>query len=226
MSFWNSGFILALLTDVSTTATGNATQATFSNPNGMFGTTTLVATGTFSNYNADGPQSGTVTGFTYTIRFNPSAASTMTVTGLSISVPTLNNWALTDNQAALEAVLFGNADTMIGGVNPEFLIGWGGNDTIDGGGGNDRLVGGIGNDVLNGGDGSDELDVNGLQEGNDTLNGGDGDDLIGSAGVDTIDGGAGQDRVEITFTGSTAITLSVAQMATDAGVTLATGDHQ
>jgi Ca2+-binding RTX toxin-like protein len=224
MQMWTSGFLLALLGDDNTVATGNGTQASFVNSMTFGGPDSILAVGSFGNYNADGPQSGTVNGFTYSTNyFSAGSPSTMLVTGLSIAVPTLNQWVFTDDAQALENVLFGGADTMTGGVNPEALIGFGGNDTIDGGGGNDNLIGGLGNDTLIGGAGDDQLDYFGQHEGNDTISGGDGNDVIGSAGVDTIDGGAGVDTVDLNIGGSTPITLSLADASTGTGVTLPNG---
>ena len=64
MGMWNVTFIISLLQDFDTSVSGNAVQCTFNNNLTFGGPTTLVAQGSFSNYNADGPQSGTVTSFT------------------------------------------------------------------------------------------------------------------------------------------------------------------
>src|SRR5262245_49619132 len=81
---WTVGFLLSLISSPETTASGNATQVTFTNTQTFGGTTTLVANGSFSNYNANGhPQSGTVNSFTYTTYFSAGVPVTMTVTGIS-----------------------------------------------------------------------------------------------------------------------------------------------
>src|SRR5262245_56032622 len=111
---WSVGFLLSLLADDATTVSGNASQVTFTTPLTFGGTTTLVAQGTFGNYNANGPQTGTVTAFQYTTFFSNGVPVTMSVSGLSLSVASLNTWVITDNQSALEAALFGGADTFTG----------------------------------------------------------------------------------------------------------------
>lgn len=238
MGMWNAGFILALLQDVNTTATGNATQATFSNPFTFGGTNTLVAQGSFANYTADGPQSGTVTGFQYTTYFTIGVPVVMSVSGISISVASLNNWAITDNQAALEAALFGGNDTFNGTAFADSIQGYGGDDTINAGDGDDTLGGDAGNDTLNGEGGNDYIVG---WDGNDHINGGDGDDdLNGNNGADTINGGAGNDRFDSAGLGdvfdggdgidsfwteasSANFTVNLTQIGSNAGVTLANG---
>lgn len=169
---WNVAFLLSLLTDINTTVSGNASQVTSTNTLTFGGTTTLVANGSFSNYNANGPQSGTVTSFAYTTYFVQGGAPvTMSVTGVSISVANLNTWAAADNVAALEAALFGGNDTFTGTAFADTIDGHGGTDTIRAGDGNDHIAGGSGNDTLNG------------EGGNDYVNGGDGADIINGAGA-------------------------------------------
>ncbi len=137
MQNWTTGFLLSLLADVNTTVSGNGSQVTYTNALTFGGPDSIFAVGSFSSYSATGPQQGVVNGFTYSTNyFSAGSPSVMQVTGLSLSVPLLNQWAITYQPAQLEFALFGAADTMTGGVNPEALIGFGGNDTIDGGGGN------------------------------------------------------------------------------------------
>jgi len=238
MGMWNVGFLLSLLQDVNTTASGNASQVTFTNNFTFGGPTTLVGQGSFSNYNADGPQSGTLTSFTYTTYyFSAGVPVTMTVTGLSISVATLNTWVINDNQAALEAAIFGGVDTFTGTAFNDSIDGYGGGDVINAGAGNDTVNGGEGNDTINGQDGDDYLIG---WNGNDTINGGDGnDDLIGWTGADTINGGAGNDLFDtvdagdvfdggdgidsfaLSVTGN--VTLDLSLIGTSTGVTFANG---
>jgi trimeric autotransporter adhesin len=233
---WNVSFLISLLSDVNTTVSGNATQVTYSNATFFGGTNTLVANGTFSNYNANGPQSGTVTSFTYTTYFSPGVPVTMTVTGISISVANLNTWVMNGNVPALEAALFGAADTFTGTAFSDFILGYGGGDTINAGAGNDNVFGDVGNDALNGGDGSDFLSGGG---GTDTIHGGAGDDtfetdegadqLFGEDGNDRfyadsgdlVDGGDGADHMSFHVTSN--VTLRPDLWASAAGQTLPDG---
>jgi Ca2+-binding RTX toxin-like protein len=235
---WGVNFILGFLADVNTVASGNASQATFSNTSTFGGPTTLVADGSFSNYNADGPQSGTVTGFTYTVYFTPGVPVTLTVTGISISVANLNNWVATFNTDALETALFGAADAITGTDFFDHIRGYGGGDTINAGGGADNAFGESGNDTVNGDAGNDYLDGG---VGADVVNGGDGDDEVrGGDDADTVNGGAGNDRFDTlgagdvfdggdgfdtfsySFTSAT-FTFDVDDIRGPAGVTLANG---
>jgi Ca2+-binding RTX toxin-like protein len=79
----------------------------------------------------------------------------------------------------------GDADTLTGTPNADFLAGAGGNDTIAGGAGADNLAGAGGNDTITGGAGADTLAGDG---GDDQITPGDGDDgaVSGGAGVDTV----------------------------------------
>jgi Ca2+-binding RTX toxin-like protein len=219
MSFWSVSFLMSLVADLSTTITGSASQVTYAN-----GTEVLVATGAFGDFDSFGdPHSGTVQTLAYTTQwFSPGSPVTMSITGISLSVPTLYNYVATGNVAAFESALFGGNDAFTGGAFAETILGYGGNDVIDGGGGDDELVGGLGNDTLIGGAGNDRLDELGLQEGNDALSGGDGDDIIGAAGVDVIDGGAGTDKVNLSIVSGNA-SVTTLGMDTNTGVTLANG---
>jgi Ca2+-binding RTX toxin-like protein len=86
------------------------------------------------------------------------------------------------------------ANTIIGTVDANHLIGKEGNDTISGGDDGDQLEGNEGNDVLDGGNGDDALAGG---EGNNTLNGGSGEDtLLGGTGIDLLNGGDANDTLE------------------------------
>ncbi|MCX7357902.1 MAG: FG-GAP-like repeat-containing protein [Alphaproteobacteria bacterium] len=227
MGLWNAGFLLSLIADVNTTVAGNASHVTYTNNLTGGGPSVLDATGTFGNFDQFGdPTSGTVTGFVYTTRyFVFGVPVSMAASGVSISVPTLYGWAITNNAAALELALFGGNDTIVGTAFADTLFGFGGQDNIDGGDGDDQLSGGDSNDTVNGGAGNDRIE---LGVGNDTLNGGDGNDLfvndggLSNTGVDVIDGGAGIDSIELVLmTGN--VNFNPLGMSTNTGVTLATG---
>ena len=191
---------------VSVIGTGNTTQRTYAGP-----FETLIIRGTFSNFDANGdPTAGTLTSFDHTTNFG-GGLKTISVTGLSLSVPTVFGWVQTNNIEALTTAVFGGDDVFTGSAFEDELIGYGGNDTINGGGGSDELCGdgynGIrftnpnlltnvpaGNDTLNGGDGGDLLFGGG---GNDILNGDGGGDLLhGNEGVDHLFGGSGGDTLD------------------------------
>ncbi|MES2946175.1 MAG: M10 family metallopeptidase C-terminal domain-containing protein, partial [Pseudomonadota bacterium] len=86
------------------------------------------------------------------------------------------------------------------GINPNPVLGTGGNDSLtdtgmdnfmSGNAGNDTIKGLVGNDTIRGDNGSDQLDGG---TGNDYVIGGAGNDkLIGGAGNDTLTGGEGND---------------------------------
>ncbi|MEO1190176.1 MAG: hypothetical protein AAFY02_00325 [Pseudomonadota bacterium] len=92
----------------------------------------------------------------------------------------------------------GNANTITGATEGEFLRGRDGNDLLSGGSGDDTLVGdslgsGSGDDTLVGGSGNDALFG---EESADTLDGGDGDDVgEGGLGQDSLSGGDGNDTL-------------------------------
>ncbi len=220
MGLWNVGFMMGLVANI--IGNNTPTQLTYTD-----GTTVLVATGTFSNFDQFGdPQAGTVNSLQYTSdSFPPGALVTIAITGIALSVPTLFSWIATNNVAALQSALFDGNDTMTGGAAPEVIHGYGGNDSIDGGDGNDELIGFVGDDTLTGGAGNDALDGG---AGNDIMNGGEGDDRftnvggILNTGIDTIDGGAGNDSAELTLTVAN-VSVSNAGMNTNAGVTFSNG---
>ncbi|MGQ0532222.1 MAG: beta strand repeat-containing protein [Caulobacteraceae bacterium] len=236
---WTVGFLLSLISDANTTVSGNATQVTYTNALTFGGTTTLVATGTFSNFDAFGdPQSGTVTGFTYTTYFAFGVPVTMTVSGISISVPTLYSWVLSNNTAALETALFGGGDSFTGTAYADHINAFGGTDTVNAGGGNDNVFGADGNDTLNGEGGNDYMNGS---IGNDILNGGEGDDdLRGEDGADQLNGGLGNDMFDLceagdVFDGGDGVdrfffsvntpnyTLDLSQIGSTTGFTLPSG---
>ena len=119
------------------------------------------------------------------------------------------NYALGDNIENLRLYADGRVglgndldNTIIAGIGPALLYGYGGNDTIRGTAFNDEIWGGDGNDVIDARQGNDVV-VGGA--GNDTVYGGlgadrlrgqDGDDVLrGDGGNDIVVGGAGNDRV-------------------------------
>jgi Ca2+-binding RTX toxin-like protein len=89
------------------------------------------------------------------------------------------------------------ADTLIGGVNRDFIMGHSGDDSISGGAEDDNLSGDGGDDVMTGGDGNDILDGG---AGNDTMSGG--------GGNDTLTGGDGNDTFRDTAGGLSGDTIS------------------
>lgn len=184
--------------------TGNSTQRTYQ---GAF--ETLIIRGTFSNFNSNGdPTRGTITSFEISNIY--TGLSTLNVTGLSLSVPTVFGWIAGNDLNPLYNAVFGGADTITGGAGDDELLGYGGDDIINGGAGSDEICGDTyigtryttgfvppiitpGNDTLNGGAGFDLL-FGGL--GNDLLNGdGDNDLLHGNEGDDSLNGGDGNDQL-------------------------------
>lgn len=89
-----------------------------------------------------------------------------------------------------------------GGLGDDTLDGAGGGDSLYGGAGNDSIIGGTGADFLSGGAGDDTLDIG---QG-DTVSGGDGDDVF--------------NLVDLSETGSQAITILGGTTAQTAGDTL------
>lgn len=98
---------------------------------------------------------------------------------------------------------------LIGTVDDEALLAYGGGDLIltgqgrnlaFGGAGNDTLVGGIGDNGLFGGAGNDAIEGDG---GDDLLVGGSGDDILyGGAGANTLMGGTGADIFRLNSPGA------------------------
>lgn len=123
------------------------------------------------------------------------------------------------------------ADSVFGGAGNDLLLGNQGADMMLGNQGNDTLYGGRDNDFLFGGQGNDCLYAD---DGNDFLSGDSGNDsLTGGAGADTFAFAAGSgwdtitdfkysegDRIQL----ATGTTWMVSSSATDALVTLSTGD--
>ncbi len=88
-------------------------------------------------------------------------------------------------------------DTIIGGDEPDLIIGGGGNDSLVGGAGNDVLFGDSGNDTLIGGLGNDNL-RGGI--GHDLMVGGEGNDTLADVrGPDTLFGGDGNNVLAVRF---------------------------
>ena len=88
-----------------------------------------------------------------------------------------------------------DADTLIGGIGNDTLMGRESNDFLEGGAGNDMMVGHRGKDTLIGGAGNDTLMG---ENGADSLIGGSGDDLLAAGGgtvTDILKGGEGNDTL-------------------------------
>lgn len=84
-------------------------------------------------------------------------------------------------------------DTIVGGLDTDFVFGGAGNDTISTFAGDDMAFGQLGDDIIEGGGGSDMIAGN---IGFDSIFGGFGDDEItGDLGGDEIDGGPGADQI-------------------------------
>jgi Ca2+-binding RTX toxin-like protein len=127
---------------------------------------------------------------------------TFDITGLAVPATQFVNWALSDDNFAMEATILAGADTFYGSARTELLRGYGGDDSISGGLGSDGLDGGTGNDTISGGGGNDIIiDPDGTNylrgdEGNDSIVGGTGfDDINGNMGNDTCVSGGGDDWV-------------------------------
>jgi Ca2+-binding RTX toxin-like protein len=112
------------------------------------------------------------------------------------------------------------ADTLVGGEGDDSLMGGSGNDDLDGGSGDDTLVAGAGSDWLKGGDGNDVFDLisgSNSDYSTDTVDGGAGNDrflinrsdyFASKAGLGSrefIDGGSGTDTLDISGSGSVAL---------------------
>jgi Ca2+-binding RTX toxin-like protein len=154
---------------------------------------TLGAATTFSY--ATGLPAGTVASASLAV-FAPGIGfvTVISATGLAADATSLVVALRDQDIDAVNALLYGGADSMTGGDGQEVLVGFTGNDTINGGGGHDELSGSDGNDLLNGDGGNDYLDGG---TGNDSLNGGSGnDDLYGGAGNDSLNGGIGNDYID------------------------------
>lgn len=152
-------------------------------------------TGQGFRYDAAGvPNGGVVTGFSETVN-GVWAAS---ISGGSVSVPSLVSWAYTDDNTSMRNAFFGGPDTITGGAQGDLLRGYGGNDSISGAGGNDTLDGGAGSNVLFGGDGNDYIYAG--ADGFNRVNGNQGQDtIIGQSIVgDWLLGGQGNDQISAT----------------------------
>src|SRR5690606_29243607 len=86
------------------------------------------------------------------------------------------------------------SDVLLGGSNPECLVGLDGDDALHAGSDGDVLLGGDGADLLRGGSANDVIAGG---PGPDDIDAGSGDDEIrGGAGADVIDAGSGNDIVD------------------------------
>jgi Ca2+-binding RTX toxin-like protein len=160
-----------------------------------------------------GNLTGTITGVLVSDIVDTVQTDVAEIGGISVSVADLFQALADGDIAAANALLYGRADSMQGGLGVDSFRGWAGNDILRGGDGNDFLFGDAGfdslfgdngNDVLNGGLGNDKLQ-GGL--GADTLLGGVGDDVLtGGPGRDILVGGRGADKFvfnSLTHSGST-----------------------
>lgn len=163
--------------NISTWLTGTVGS---SSPTAMFvnepGSSYRQFSGTGFSY---GP-SGLFTGGTVTSIYisNGAGGEPWGITGMSLSVASLNAYVAASNTAGLLGAVFAGNDTLNGHnffAFNDYLDGFGGHDKINGGAGNDTLIGGAGNDTLNG------------QTGDDVLKGGSGvDNLLGGKGNDVF----------------------------------------
>ncbi|MEC9481747.1 MAG: type I secretion C-terminal target domain-containing protein, partial [Halomonas sp.] len=112
---------------------------------------------------------------------------------------------------------------VVGGDDPDLLIGSTGDDTLNGLEGSDTLIGGKGSDTLLGDKGNDVLSAG---EGSDKLSGGDGADwLLSGAGNDTLTGGLGADTFAWQFGDESSADTPAVDTVTDFEFTdLANGD--
>ncbi|WGM46699.1 hypothetical protein KOAAANKH_01572 [Brevundimonas sp. NIBR10] len=112
------------------------------------------------------------------------------------------------------------ADTLLGGLEDDVIIGLAGDDTIRAGAGADRIDAGSNNDIVFGEDGDDVITVYSLWPGNNNPA-----TLLGT-GLSNIDGGAGRDTLILangTQVGGTAVGYVVRSIAgSPSGLTVAT----
>lgn len=142
--------------------------------------------------------------------------------GINVQVADLFQALADGDLAAANALFYGGADSMQGGLGTDSFRGWAGNDTLRGGDGDDFLFGDAGfdslfgdngNDVLNGGLGNDKLQ-GGL--GADTLLGGVGDDVLtGGPGRDVLVGGRGADKFVFNALTQSGATFQTADLIRD-----------
>jgi Ca2+-binding RTX toxin-like protein len=117
-------------------------------------------------YNGSEVTGGTITQFT--LRAVTGGFTVAQITNVSIDAVALYNAMISNNTAALDALLFqqdefnylgaAGKDSFTGGSEGDQLNGRGGADTLAGREGNDFIIGGTGNDVLDGGTGNDTLE--------------------------------------------------------------------
>ena len=82
-------------------------------------------------------------------------------------------------------------DRILGGAGDDFLVGGDGDDRLNGGAGNDSFIGGAGVDSITGGRGDDTAIVD-----------------LSTGGADAFNLGAGNDKVTLSSTGSTQVSLT------------------
>jgi Ca2+-binding RTX toxin-like protein len=155
----------------------------------------IVIKGQGFKYNSNGPTSGTITG----IEGRSDGDLVASLTGLKISVKTLEKLVESDSAAALASFvknIFAGSDTLSGGNGDDVLLGLAGNDTLNGKGGGDALYGGSGNDKITGGLGADSLFG---EAGKDTFIYASVADSRAGSGIDTIYdfSGKGGDRIDL-----------------------------
>ncbi|OQP86748.1 hypothetical protein BTR14_09950 [Rhizobium rhizosphaerae] len=138
--------------------TGHAhvTSYTKTSITGYIDDVNVVITGKGFTYSSQGIVGGTVTGLVV----KEGSALLASVSGLNLSVKTLNKLASSGTDADWKAAtvnVFSGADNVSGSNHADTLLGYKGNDTLSGNSGDDTLYGGDGNDTLLGGLGADNL---------------------------------------------------------------------
>ena len=116
-------------------ANGVGGPTSFSTINAGFGGGVWQFTGAgFGGYVAGIPNTGTVTAVTC------FGSSTVTVTGLSLSIATLFTFVDSQDQNGLYNFVFGGNDTITGSSFTDSLTGYGGLNILDGGEGDDVIT--------------------------------------------------------------------------------------
>lgn len=159
--------------------------------------------GTGFNYFSGIPFVGTIQDVTF---FNSSAASLITVSGISVPVASLQSSVSAHDPQAILTAVNGGDDHVTGSSLSD-------DKTLTAGAGNDIIHGKGCNDIINGGDGNDKFYGD---AGKDTLTGRAGADafvFVGTFGKDTIidftnTGAAGSDKLWITQAMSDEMTVS------------------
>ena len=158
----------------------------------------ITFSGTGVTYNAatGAPKSGTVTSIT--VR-NQGSGVVSTLTGFSVSAPTLWSYVQTENADGFNALLFGGNDTITGGTGADTLFGGGGDDYINASQG--------GTDTINGGTGGDTIYMGAALTAADNIDGGGDLSLTGGA-ADTVQL-KGDYAAGVTFTATTMVNVHV-----------------